>query len=38
MADTIKQVPKLRNKCYEDFTLDDEEWELLKLIHEVLTV
>jgi hypothetical protein len=38
LADDSEDVPALRNKEYRDFRLSKDEWEQLKLLHEVMQV
>lgn len=36
LADESKEVPNLRNKSYDDFKLDRNDWKHLALVHQVL--
>src|SRR5260221_12175689 len=38
LADDSEDVPALRNKKYRDFRPSKDEWEQLKLLHEVMQV
>jgi hypothetical protein len=38
LADDSDDVPALRNKKYRRFLLSKDEWEQLKLLHEVMKV
>ena len=38
LADDSDNVPALRNKKYRRFLLSKDEWEQLKLLHEVMKV
>ncbi|KAG2029160.1 hypothetical protein BDR03DRAFT_1018820 [Suillus americanus] len=36
LVDDSEDVPSLKGKCYADFCLNKNDWEKLKLVHEVL--
>ena len=38
LADTSEDVPRLTKRKYSDFNLSTEEWDLLKLVKDVLKV
>lgn len=38
LADESRQVPNLKGKKYADYKITEPEWEVLKLIREVLEV